>query len=213
MAWTVDPARPGPEARLEVSRSRFIAAARHLTAPGDLAAWLAERRATWPHARHYVWAYRLDPGQERATDDHEPAGTAGAPLLELLRERELVFSGLVVVRYFGGIKLGRGGLARAYREAGEAALTAAPLAGWRPARCLGCVVPYPAWPALERRLAAAGLEPEVEFGAAVALRLWVPAEEAGAWQAVLTAADPGCRVTAEGWHAFAAPSPHPQGGD
>ncbi|CAB1128549.1 putative IMPACT family member YvyE [Candidatus Hydrogenisulfobacillus filiaventi] len=196
-----------------MSRSRFIAAARHLQDAGSLDAWLDERRQAWPRARHYVWAYRLEPGQERATDDHEPAGTAGAPLLELLRERDLVFSGLVVVRYFGGIKLGRGGLARAHREA---ALATAPLAEWRPACLLSLVVPYAAYPDLERRLAAAGLSPETEFGSGVALRLWVLEDEAGAWETRLTALDPACRMLARGWHAFPAlaealPPTPPQG--
>lgn len=106
--------------------SRFLAAVAPI---GDLAAFeamLSTARSEHPDASHHCWAYRV--GQEqRFSDDGEPGGTAGRPMLEVMSKRELDHVGAVVVRYFGGRKLGAGGLARAYggavasavRQAGE----------------------------------------------------------------------------------------------
>lgn len=72
-------------------------------------------------ARHVCWAFRL-PGADRCSDAGEPRGTAGQPLLDILVHHGIVRAGLVVVRYYGGVKLGTGNLSRAYRQAGENAL-------------------------------------------------------------------------------------------
>ncbi len=81
----------------------------------------AERRA-YHDATHHVFAARLASGESRSDDDGEPAGTAGRPILSLLEGEDLVNVVLVVTRYFGGTKLGTGGLARAYGDAARAAL-------------------------------------------------------------------------------------------
>ena len=84
-------------------------------------------RKEHPNARHVCFAYRLgtDTLSERMSDDGEPGGTAGAPMLSVLRGRELVNVLAVVVRYFGGILLGTGGLTRAYSSAVSGALESA----------------------------------------------------------------------------------------
>jgi uncharacterized YigZ family protein len=107
-----------------VQRSRFIAQAFALLSAADIEAHVEHMRQTFPKASHYVWAYRLEPGQERACDDGEPSGTAGSPVLKLLVEHQWDHTAVVVVRYFGGIKLGRGGLVRAYQTAAQLALEA-----------------------------------------------------------------------------------------
>jgi uncharacterized YigZ family protein len=77
----------------------------------------------WPKATHYCYAYRLN-GMEKSNDDGEPSGTAGRPILEFLKNNDLENVALVVVRYFGGIKLGAGGLLRAYIDASKAVFEA-----------------------------------------------------------------------------------------
>lgn len=79
--------------------------------------------AETPDATHHCWAWRLGPEQEeRASDDGEPAGTAGLPMLQVLRGAELSDVLAVVVRWYGGVKLGKGGLVRAYAGAVRLAL-------------------------------------------------------------------------------------------
>jgi uncharacterized YigZ family protein len=120
----------GPEVELRVQGSRFLgrALAAH-TGAGAARGVDAIRKKHHP-ATHHAWALRLgEPGRvvERTDDDGEPAGTAGRPILARLAARELHDALVVVTRYFGGVKLGTGGLVRAYGEAAELALAAAPV--------------------------------------------------------------------------------------
>ena len=118
----------GPEIELRVQGSRFLA--RVWTAPDEesVAAGLDDARRRYHDATHHCWAHRAAPPaapRERHDDDGEPAGTAGVPILAAIRQADLVDALVVVTRYFGGTKLGTGGLARAYGEAAREALTAA----------------------------------------------------------------------------------------
>jgi len=114
------------EAEIEVKRSRFIARAAHVETEDQARAFIEQARADHPKARHHCTAFVLDPrGQtQRFSDDGEPAGTAGAPILEALIGRELTDVVVVVTRYFGGTLLGAGGLVRAYGAAAAQALDA-----------------------------------------------------------------------------------------
>ncbi len=117
----------GAEGRAEtvVNRSRFIGLALPAATP-DLAGQAVQSvRLRYPDASHHPFAWRAGTGQERASDDGEPQGTAGQPLLEALRRAEVAYGALVVVRYYGGRNLGRPGLYRAYLAAGQAALARA----------------------------------------------------------------------------------------
>lgn len=107
-----------------VKASRFVALALPLRSQGALEAVLAERRADLPAASHHAWAMRWGEVM-RFSDDGEPGGTAGRPVLEVLLKRDLDRVGVVVTRFFGGTKLGAGGLARAYAGAAARALDAA----------------------------------------------------------------------------------------
>lgn len=117
-------------AELEVKRSRFLAILCRTDDEEQARAVVAEARHVHPEARHHCSAFVLsvDDAQPicRSNDDGEPAGTAGMPILEVLVRADLVDVTAVVVRWFGGIKLGTGGLARAYRDAVVAAVAAAP---------------------------------------------------------------------------------------
>lgn len=122
----------GPARRqLRVLGSRFMACAAP-TANETQARELREAlRREFPDATHHCWAVRLHTRQgerELHDDSGEPAGTAGLPILQALRRAGVTNTLVVVVRYFGGTKLGKGGLARAYREAARSALEAAGVA-------------------------------------------------------------------------------------
>ena len=108
-------------------RSKFYAFAEHVDDEESAKARVAALRKQFYDARHVCFAYVLDfDGQRtRSNDDGEPSGTAGRPILGALRSAGLTFTLAVVVRYFGGVKLGTGGLVVAYREATAAAIAEA----------------------------------------------------------------------------------------
>ena len=100
-------------------KSRFIAEVYPIESEEQAAQILEETRKKYWDARHHCWAYVLgrNPAAERMSDDGEPAGTAGKPILEVIRGRKLTDVLVIVTRYFGGTLLGTGGLVRAYTSA------------------------------------------------------------------------------------------------
>ena len=123
----------------KVLGSRFISEARPVDTEPEARAAIETLRREFPDATHHAWALRLrlpDGERELSSDDGEPAGTAGVPILQALRGAEASNAVVVVVRYFGGTKLGKGGLARAYRDAARAAVLAAGLVAVVPVRRL-----------------------------------------------------------------------------
>ena len=104
------------ETELEIKKSRFINLVFHIEAEAEAEAILAEIRKKHYKATHVCWSYVLNtnPRRQKASDDGEPSGTAGKPILEVIDHRDLKDVLVVVIRYFGGIKLGTGGLIRAY---------------------------------------------------------------------------------------------------
>jgi uncharacterized YigZ family protein len=112
------------EAEIKIVGSRFLAFASPATSPEEAHAVLDALRRTHYDATHHCWAWRLGmtPDAFRFSDDGEPAGTAGRRILTAIDRRTLTDLMLVVVRYFGGTKLGVGGLARAYTDAADAVL-------------------------------------------------------------------------------------------
>lgn len=98
-----------------IDKSRFIGIAVPLTTAEQIDKAMQNIREEYPNARHYVYAYRLHDGFiEKSSDDGEPQGTGGRPILDILQHRNIWNVLLVVVRYFGGVLLGTGGLSRAY---------------------------------------------------------------------------------------------------
>lgn len=108
-------------AELEVRRSRFLAFALPVAGREEAVEHVALLRSEHPGANHVCWAL-LAGGHSGMSDDGEPSGTAGRPILEVLRHHDLEGVLGVVVRYFGGVKLGAGGLVRAYTDAIATAL-------------------------------------------------------------------------------------------
>lgn len=161
-------------AEIEIRRSRFIALARRARTDAEARALVAEARDRWPGARHYCSAFvHSVPGAnrvERSSDDGEPAGTAGMPMLETLRGSGLDDTAVVVVRYFGGVKLGTGGLARAYSDAVSAALGDAPRVRVETLGLVAVEVSHQDAGRIEADLRAHGVVVhDVDYGAAVTM--------------------------------------------
>ena len=123
----------GGTAEYEIQRSRFIAEASHAATEEEARTFLLSCKKKYYDARHNPSAWVLGAGGEKqkSNDDGEPGGTSGNPILEAIKKRGLVDTVVVVTRYFGGIKLGAGGLIRAYGHAAHLALEASSLV-----RCL-----------------------------------------------------------------------------
>jgi uncharacterized YigZ family protein len=116
---------------------------------------VAGLRAEHPGAAHVCWAL-LAGGQSAAVDDGEPSGTAGRPMLDVLRHQDLEGVLATVVRYFGGVKLGAGGLVRAYTDSVAQALLTAEKIAIIKQRTLACSVPYALEGTVRRELEASG---------------------------------------------------------
>lgn len=126
---------------LVIKKSRFIACIEPESGRAQAQARVAQLKAEHPDAAHVCWAL-LAGGQSAAHDDCEPGGTAGRPMLEVLRHQDLEGVMASVVRYFGGVKLGAGGLVRAYTEAVAQALLTAEKVQRIEQTHLACSVPY-----------------------------------------------------------------------
>lgn len=106
-------------------RSRFLGLVQPVGSEEEARAVIAACKKQYHDARHNCWCYLLRDGTERYSDDGEPQGTAGMPILEVLRHENLTDCVCVVTRYFGGILLGTGGLVRAYTQGAQVAVAAA----------------------------------------------------------------------------------------
>jgi uncharacterized YigZ family protein len=141
---------------IEIKRSRFICALAPVTSPDAARDVITARRKAEPAARHHCTAFVIGPDgrTQRSNDDGEPAGTAGTPMLEVLRRRELTDTVAVVTRYFGGVLLGAGGLIRAYGQAVADAIDAVGVTEYRRLRLVEVAVSYDRAGRLENDLRA-----------------------------------------------------------
>lgn len=112
------------EREIVEKKSRFIAKVMKVSSEKEANDKIAEIKKIHRDARHNVFAYRIANGSERFSDDGEPSGTAGVPILNILRGENIENVLVVVTRYFGGILLGTGGLVRAYSSAAKEAILA-----------------------------------------------------------------------------------------
>ncbi len=165
------------EVELDITRSRFICALERVTDEGAAREFIAQRRRRHWEAAHNCTAYvtGVDGGTQRCSDDGEPAGTAGVPMLQVMRHRELTDVVAVVTRYFGGIKLGAGGLVRAYGNAVATALEQAETLERHTVTVVGVLVDYHHAGRLESELRTSrhqvrdvhyGTDVEIEFAVA-----------------------------------------------
>ncbi|MCR2825344.1 IMPACT family protein [Microbacterium sp. zg.Y909] len=169
----------GPvHSELVIKKSRFLGCVEPVAGREQAVARVQELWAEHPDARHICWALMAG-GHSAANDDGEPSGTAGRPMLEVLRHQELEGVLATVVRYFGGVKLGAGGLVRAYTDAVAQALLGAERVPLIRTRVLQVTVPYAFEGAVRRELDAHGAVLEqVQHGVEVELTLHVPEDRA-----------------------------------
>lgn len=167
------------QSKTEVKKSVFIGRSYHITSPEEAAEYLARERKKYPDARHlcYAWVLGGDVSRQKSSDDGEPQGTAGQPLLELLTSNGFTDSLVCVTRYFGGTLLGKGGLKRAYTDSGRLALDDGepveliPALRWRE-HCS-----YPFFELLTRRAEQAGWSiSDVEYGQDIGFSIASPVE-------------------------------------
>lgn len=162
-------------------RSRFIGRVWRVESEEEAMAHLAAVRVEERDARHNVWAYMLHSGAVRCSDDSEPQGTAGIPVLDVFRKRNVTDFCCVVTRYFGGVLLGAGGLVRAYSKAASIALEKAGIATMRPLEIMRIQCPYNLYERLRQELAVFGCsEPEIHWADSVTMETRVPSESAAA---------------------------------
>lgn len=182
---------PAGEKHTEITviNSRFIASIAPAFSVEEAREFIARIKADHPAASHHVAAFIIGHGAstlEHCSDDGEPSGTAGRPALTVLKGSGLGDVVVVVTRYFGGTKLGTGGLVRAYTDAVKAVLADLPLAEKIPTHTVMLVTPYSFFERI--RLAveeAEGIILEKDFGADITLTIKFPADHFEEFQKIL----------------------------
>lgn len=176
---------------LSIKKSRFIGCVEPMRDRASAQARVLELWRQHPGATHVCWAL-LAGGQSAAVDDGEPSGTAGRPMLEVLRHQDLEGVLATVVRYYGGINLGAGGLVRAYTDAVASALTGAVKVPLTKLRVLRCTLPYALEGTVRREIdAARATLVGVTHDSVVAMTISLPEPDADAFVARLNDAGQG----------------------
>jgi len=180
----------GPaRAEIVVKRSKFIATASPVAAEQDAQASVDEVRREFWDATHNVYAFVVGEHNEiaRSSDDGEPSGTAGRPVLEVIRREDLHYCAVVVTRYFGGTLLGVGGLVRAYSAAAREGLYASGIARAQAMREVRFVIEYPMLGKVQNHLAETGIEVAgVDYAERVAMRVMVPSDALDSFAKAMT---------------------------
>ncbi len=165
---------------LLIKKSRFIGCVQAVADRASALEVVNSLRAEHPTATHVCWAL-LAGGQSAAVDDGEPSGTAGRPMLEVLRHQQLEGVLATVIRYYGGIQLGAGGLVRAYTDAIAQALKSAEKVPLIKIETLGCQFPYAQEGRIRREIQSAGASlVEVRHHDWVEMRFSIAANEVDA---------------------------------
>lgn len=186
------------ESEFTEKRSRFLSHLFRVESEAEARRRIEEMKKKYYDARHNCWCYLIeDGGIVRYSDDGEPQGTAGQPMLNVFQRREVFNVCCVVTRYFGGILLGTGGLLRAYTRSAKDALDAAGIAQVRQWAQTVVECPYPLLERVKLEIAAAqGILGEVSYGAQVRLPALLPVEHWPAYAARITELTAG-KITAE----------------
>ncbi|MGP3998893.1 YigZ family protein [Streptomyces sp. 8N706] len=170
----------------EISRSRFLCALAPAATEQEAQAFVQRIRKEHPGATHNCFAYVIgaDAGVQKASDDGEPGGTAGVPMLQMLLRREVRYAVAVVTRYFGGVKLGAGGLIRAYGGVVGEALDVLGTVVRQRFRLATVTVDHQRAGKLENDLRATGREVrDVRYAAEVTLEVGLPEADVDAFRA------------------------------
>ena len=175
------PTAPGESEYVE-KRSRFLGHVYPVGSEEEARAFIAEMKKKYYDARHNCWCYLLKDGPERYSDDGEPQGTAGIPMLEVFRREGVTNLVCVVTRYFGGVLLGAGGLFRAYTKSAKDALDAAGRSVVRRWVALEIPCSYAALERYKQEIASFdGAVEDLDYGAAVTVCALIPEERAVAF--------------------------------
>ncbi len=172
----------------EEKRSVFIGEALPVQTEEEALAFIAEIKSKYPDARHHVYAYLLrENSKNRYSDDHEPQGTAGMPVLDVLRKGGVSDAVVVVTRYFGGTLLGAGGLVRAYTAAASGAVKEAGTLSFRTYRPARLDLSYPDYNKLLPELEKRGIRIlDTAYAEGVSLSLTMPEEEYPSFARLIT---------------------------
>ncbi|XVV33978.1 YigZ family protein [Streptomyces sp. CA-100214] len=189
----------------EINRSRFLCALAPAATEEEAQAFVAGVRKEHADASHNCWAYVIgaDAAVQKASDDGEPGGTAGVPMLQMLLRRDMRYVVAVVTRYYGGVKLGAGGLIRAYGGAVGEALDDLGTLTRRRFRLVTVTVDHQRAGRLQNDLRAAGhAVRDVRYAEAVAIEVGLPETEVEtfrSWLANATAGSAGLELGGEAY--------------
>ena len=176
-------------ASYEIQKSRFIAHAKHVESEEAARAYIAQQKKAYFDARHNCSAWILGPegAKQKSNDDGEPGGTAGNPILEVIKKNDLTNVVLVVTRYFGGIKLGAGGLIRAYGHTASLGLKAATIVAMTPFLQARLLCDYTLFQTISNFLRQRGIRiSDTSYTHQVAVTVLLPPEEAENTQKEIT---------------------------
>lgn len=175
------------EAEFVEKRSSFLGHVRFVETEDAAREFITEMKKKHYDARHNCWCYIIREGAVRYSDDGEPQGTAGLPMLEVFKREGVENVVCVVTRYFGGVLLGTGGLLRAYTKSAKDALDAAGIAAVRRWVKLEAACPYSLLERMKTEcLALDGVVSDVEYGADVRMTFLLPEAKSGEFQARVT---------------------------
>lgn len=193
------------ETEFTEKRSTFIGHVFPVETEDEARARIDEMKKAYHDARHNCWCYLIKDGPVRYSDDGEPQGTAGQPMLAVFQKEGVTNVCCVVTRYFGGVLLGAGGLVRAYTRSAKDALDAAGVSAVR--RWVAMEVPcsYARFEEVRREVSRfGGVEEGVDYGADVLLSVLIPEEDAAAFAAHLLDASAGTVEALEAGESFRA---------
>ena len=158
-----------------IEKSRFIATIAPVSTEEEAQAFIQRISKEFWDATHNCTAYAIGPRQEqqRSSDNGEPSGTAGKPMLEVLKKTTITNVAVVVTRYFGGIKLGAGGLIRAYSHSVAKAVQEGPKLLIAPRQIVSLTIDYSYFGSVERQLQTLGLPYQSSFTDTISLEIYV----------------------------------------
>ena len=162
-----------------INKSEFIGIALPIGEEADVTAQLISAKQQFSGASHYVYAYTVGRNQtiQKFTDDGEPSGTAGMPILELIKHRRIEDALLVVIRYYGGVKLGTGGLKRAYSHTARHALEMAGISRQILCWILRISFSYQHWGKIQREFENLKLVPDhIAYEEEITVQMAIPVE-------------------------------------
>ncbi len=150
--------------QVEIKKSKFLTYLRIVQTEEEVEQYLAEFREQHKKATHVCYAYRLQsPSREKASDDGEPSGTAGVPMLDILKKKNITNVLAVVVRYFGGVKLGAGGLVRAYAGSVVEALEKVAVTTWQTGHLYQLCCDFDNYSTIQNNITAVGKIKKIEY--------------------------------------------------